>query len=94
MSELAHLLPGVDRRTDVRRRVKYAGSIGRSRGRPDPCLIWDVSEKGARLVMPSVKDVPGKFVLTINRNSGERYHCRVMWRTEYQLGVLFMNNLR
>ena len=35
-----------------------------------------------------------KVVLTINRNSGERYYCRVMWRTECKLGVLFMNNFR
>jgi hypothetical protein len=93
MGELVDL-PGVDRRTDVRRRVEYAGSIQRPRGRPDLCVIWDISEKGARLVMPSVGDVPDKFVLTINRNSGERYYCRVMWRTECKLGVLFMNNLR
>ena len=77
MGELVHL-PGFDRRTDVRRRVEYVGSIRRSRGRPDLCVVWDVSEKGARLVMPSVRDVPDTFLPTINRNNGERYCCRVM----------------
>jgi hypothetical protein len=38
MGELVDL-PGVDRRTDVRRRVEYAGSIQRPRGRPDLCAI-------------------------------------------------------
>jgi hypothetical protein len=89
MGELVDL-PGLDRRTGVRRRVEYAGSIGRSRGRPDLCVIWDISEEGARLVMPSVRDLPDKFVLTIARNKGERYYCRVMWRTECQVGVSFI----
>ena len=40
--EFLHL-PGVDRRTDVRRRVEYAGSIGRSRDRTNLCVIWDLS---------------------------------------------------
>jgi hypothetical protein len=89
MGELVEL-PGVDRRSDARRRVEYVGSIRRSRGRPDLCVVWDVSEKGARLVMPSVRDVPDKFVLTVQGNSAERYYCRVQWRTECQLGVSFM----
>jgi hypothetical protein len=89
MGELVHL-PGVDRRTEVRRRVEYVGSIRRSRGRPDLCVIWDFSENGARLVMPSVRDVSDKFILTMTRNDEERYYCRVLWRTECQLGVSFM----
>jgi hypothetical protein len=93
MGELAHL-PDVDRRTDVRRRVEYAGSIGRPRGRPHLCAVWDFSEKGVRLVMPSVGDVPDNFVLTIKRNNDQRYHCRIMWRIECQLGVLFMSTIR
>ena len=80
----------IDRRTSVRRRVEYAGSIQRPRGRQALCVIWDVSDSGARLVVPSVKDVPDKFVLTIKRNNEERYYCRVMWRTECQVGVSFI----
>jgi hypothetical protein len=70
------------------------GSIGRSRGRPDLCAIWDFSEKGVRLVIPSLSDVPDTFVLPIKRNSEQRYHCRIVWRTERQLGVLFMSTIR
>jgi hypothetical protein len=83
-------LPAGDRRADVRHRVEYAASIQRSRGRQALCVVWDVSVKGARLVVPSAKDVPDKFVLTIKRNRHERYYCRVMWRTECQVGVSFM----
>jgi PilZ domain len=81
-----------DRRNNTRKRVEYAGSIQRTRGRQDLCVIWDVSDKGARLVVPSAKDVPDKFVLMITRKKQERYYCRVMWRTECQVGVAFQEN--
>jgi hypothetical protein len=89
MGELVDL-PPINRRTGVRRRTEYAGSIQRSRGRQDLCVLWDFSDKGARLVVPSAKDVPEKFILMIRRNRQERYYCRVMWRTECQVGVSFM----
>jgi hypothetical protein len=83
-------LTAADRRAGVRRRVEYAGTIQRSRGRQDLCVIWDVSEKGARIVVPSAKDVPDKFVLTVGRDRQQRQYCRVMWRTECQIGVSFL----
>ena len=89
MTTLAEL-SAIDRRTSMRRRVEYAASIQRPRGRQDLCVIWDVSDHGARLVVPSAKDVPNKFVLTIRRDKKERYYCRVMWRTECQVGVAFI----
>jgi hypothetical protein len=88
MGHLADL--PIDRRNSVRRRVEYAGSIQRHRGRQDLCVIWDVSDKGARLVVPSAKDLPEKFILTIRPDGQKRYYCRVMWRTECQVGVSFM----
>ena len=83
-------VPALDRRDSARRRVEYAGSIQRARGRKDLCVIWDVSDKGARLVVPSAKDVPKTFVLTITRKKQERFYCRVIWRTECQVGVSFL----
>jgi hypothetical protein len=81
---------GVERRNSVRRSAEYAGSIQRSRNRQLLCVIWDISDTGARLVAPSAKDVPEKFILVVARNGQERYYCRVMWRSECQIGVSFM----
>jgi hypothetical protein len=81
---------GVERRNSVRRSAEYAGSIQRSRNRQLLCVIWDISDTGARLVAPSAKDVPDKFILVVARNGQERYYCRVMWRSECQIGVSFM----
>ena len=89
MGKLEDVTPA-DRRTGVRRRVEYAGSIQRSRGRQDLCVVWDVSDQGARLVVPSAKQVPDKFILTVRRDGQQRHYCRVMWRTECQIGVSFM----
>jgi hypothetical protein len=79
-----------DRPTGVRRRAEYAGSIQRSRGRQDLCVVWDVSDQGARLVVPSAEKVPDKFILTVRRDGQQRHYCRVMWRTECQIGESFM----
>jgi len=89
MTQLADL-PDLERRSRVRRRAEYAGSIRRSRGRDQLCVIWDVSEKGARLVVPSTRAVPDKSVPVIERNRQERYYCCVMWRSECQIGVSFI----
>ena len=88
MTTLAEL-SAIDRRTSMRRRVEYAASIQRPVA-VNLCVIWDVPDHGARLVVPSAKDVPNKFVLTIRRDMKERYYCRVMWRTECQVGVAFI----
>jgi hypothetical protein len=82
--------PGAERRGSVRRSAEYAGSIQRPRNHQLLCVIWDISDTGARLVAPSAKDVPEKFILTVARNGQERYYCRVIWRSECQIGVAFL----
>jgi PilZ domain len=82
--------PDLERRSSVRRQAEYAGSIRRLRGRHHLCVIWDLSDTGARLVVPSTRGIPDKFVLEIERNRQERFYCCVMWRSECQIGVSFM----
>jgi hypothetical protein len=81
---------GHERRTAPRRRVEYAGTIERPRGRRDLCVVWDLSKAGARIVVPSARDVPERFALVVTKAKSERHECRVMWRTECQVGVSFM----
>jgi hypothetical protein len=55
-----------------------------------PCMIWDLSDNGARLAAPRSKSLPGTFVLIMNRDATARRACRVAWRNDAQLGVQFV----
>jgi hypothetical protein len=48
------------------------------------CIIHDVSLKGARLTVGPKADLPDEFTLVFTRN------CRVVRRTDGQIGVEFL----
>ncbi|MCC6890665.1 MAG: PilZ domain-containing protein [Hyphomicrobiales bacterium] len=50
---------------------------------PLSCIIWDLSEGGARLTVGDVA-LPDEFTLTLRRR------CRVVRRADGQIGVKFI----
>jgi PilZ domain len=56
-----------------------------------PCMIWDLSESGARLAAPRSKSLPNTFLLVFNRDGTARRGCRVAWRNDAQVGVQFVS---
>lgn len=78
-----------ERRAKHRARVLKSGKIIVSAKAPKiDCTIRDLSDAGARLLIPSSTfGVPHEFDLMIGE--GERHSCRVVWRTETALGVEF-----
>lgn len=79
-------------RRAVRKRTKTRAWI-----RPDggfsvrPCLIADLSDAGARLVVDEPQTVGREFVLMMTRDTRRGYRCRVRWRRGREIGAAFTN---
>jgi hypothetical protein len=54
------------------------------------CLLVNVSDSGARLIMSSVEDVPDCFELVLSKKGEVRRQCEVTWRREKSIGVRFI----
>lgn len=55
---------------------------------PIKCNVWDLSEKGVRLVFREPSDVPVEFELTIP-SQGARAKVRLVWTDGYFYGAKF-----
>ena len=59
---------------------------------PFVCVLWDVSEGGARLTVPSKATIPDEFTLMLARDAPSGTSCRVVWRLREQIGIQFVHN--
>jgi len=57
---------------------------------PIPCVIWDLSEGGARLAPARLSALPELFSLNLTRDGKSRRVCRVVWRKKPYVGVRFV----
>jgi PilZ domain len=77
-------------RKKPRRAFHYNAQIFVDRETPLlPCLLSDVSESGARIVLGEDVLLPEHFVLLLTASRGPRRQCRVAWRTGTTMGVQF-----
>ncbi len=53
------------------------------------CIVRDVSDTGARLQFTDAAAVPNRFTLALRSRYRPRRRCRVVWRTDKELGVEF-----
>ena len=54
------------------------------------CKLLDVSEKGARLTISDVHDLPEQFNLYLARAPLDYRRCRVIWQRHQEVGVEFL----
>jgi hypothetical protein len=76
-----------ENRTSPRHRVLNAGNIVFGGGAID-CTVGNLSEAGAALEVASPIGIPEKFTLLMPAD-GQQFQCRVIWRKERQIGVMF-----
>jgi hypothetical protein len=57
--------------------------------KPIPCVLWDQSEKGARIAAGHSGKMPDVFALFKNKEAPPRL-CRVKWRKGSMVGVRFI----
>ena len=56
------------------------------------CMIYDISETGARLTVAGEEQVPDNFTLLLSRNGGTRRICQTTWRSGFNVGIKFLRN--
>ena len=80
-----------DKRKNKRRALGYQARINAIGGDGQiSCIIKDVSETGARVATHSTDQLPDAFVLCLTVDGSRRRHCRVVWRSETEAGVSFV----
>jgi len=80
---------GRERRKAKRRMLRYRAWLVLADGSLSECVLSDISETGARLMVDDSGLVPEKFDLVFSRNCEARRHCKVVWRNPQQIGVQF-----
>jgi hypothetical protein len=80
-------------RKDARHRVIRTAWI-RTKDDPLPSVgvLWDISESGARLAVTRPEAIADELVMSLNREDRDGTVCRVVWRSDEQLGLQFVAN--
>jgi hypothetical protein len=76
-----------ERRSSPRTKTLKGAQIIWRNGIPVQCVVRNLSEAGAKIVVHS--PVPGTFDLVFDCDQSRR-SCRVVWRKEIQMGVKFL----
>ncbi|HEY2134696.1 MAG TPA: PilZ domain-containing protein [Xanthobacteraceae bacterium] len=80
----------VDFRNSERRKTRFPASISYGASpTPIPCVLWDVSEGGARITAAHSNILPDTFTLILNQ-TGKTHFCRVVWRRTPHIGIEFI----
>jgi hypothetical protein len=56
-----------------------------------PCVVQDLSEGGAKLSFDDATPPPNEFILYLRPSSPIGWKCRVIWRTDKNVGVHFVS---
>lgn len=79
---------GIEQRKTARRRLGCRASLAVNERAPRAdCVVVDISQTGARLVVDTAVDLPKEFLLVLSRNVSRR--CTLVWRDERKVGVRF-----
>ena len=54
-----------------------------------PAYMSDISLSGTRLLAHAPDGIPDNFVLNITKDGRVHRRCKVVWRNNQELGVLF-----
>jgi PilZ domain len=80
-----------EKRKDHRQPLKYPAKIDLGDDSPHiQCLLTDVSASGARVIVESPDKIPERFTLLLAAEHGTQRRCKVKWREENQLGLVFI----
>jgi hypothetical protein len=56
-----------------------------------PCVVWDLSDHGARIAPARYDTVPDVFILSFAREGSLRRPCRIVWRKKPYIGIEFFD---
>jgi hypothetical protein len=80
-------------RKKPRKAIKTIGFIYSMDGWPiGECSTLDISETGAKIMLPAVDEIPAEFLLSLSRDGRVRRRCQLKWRDGDKIGVRFTVN--
>jgi hypothetical protein len=80
----------IDGRKKPRKPIKTVGFIYSMEGWPiGECSTLDISESGAKIMLPVTGDLPPEFFLALSRDGRVRRRCQLKWRDGDKIGVRF-----
>jgi hypothetical protein len=78
-----------EHRKSIRKPLRHNVWVASGKAGPAAATMSDVSQLGARLDVADPATVPERFVLLLSCNGKAQRRCRVIWRSETQVGVEF-----
>ncbi|MCX7312743.1 MAG: PilZ domain-containing protein [Hyphomicrobiales bacterium] len=82
-----------EKRKTPRRSMSYPAFLDVGADKPPvKCTLCDASQEGAQLAVANPAELPNEFILALSSNGAARRRCRVVWRTEAQIGVEFLKD--
>jgi hypothetical protein len=82
---------GKENRKSIRRVIRQPAMIlNRDRSEFGLCTILDISATGAKLKAQDPANVPEEFVMLLSTNAQVHRRCKVTWRSETEIGVIFV----
>jgi hypothetical protein len=83
-------MQATEKRKNPRRPVRYPATIEVEGGAaPLPCTLCDASDEGAQIQIKDPASLPDEFTLVLGYDGTARRNCKVMWRSDVQVGVEF-----
>jgi hypothetical protein len=78
-------------RKSVRHFRRRGATVSLSAEKPSvDCVIWDISEGGARLAVAlPLADLPHQFTLKLFKDGSVQRNCQVVWMDKRFVGVKF-----
>jgi hypothetical protein len=83
-------MQSADKRKNLRRSISYPAFIDLGDGSPRVCSLCDASQEGAQLAVADPDALPDEFILALSADGAARRRCRIVWRTQTQIGVVFL----
>ena len=84
-------MQSAEKRKNLRRSVTYPAFIDLADGSPSRvCSLCDASQEGAQLAVADPDALPDEFILALSADGAARRRCRIVWRTQTQVGVEFV----
>jgi hypothetical protein len=81
----------IKQRQTPRQREDRRVWIDAGNGAPvEECTLWDISEAGVRVTVDTPRNVPYEFFLVLSKDGKLRRRCRVVWRSDDQIGACFV----
>ncbi len=78
----------MDKRSSRRRELHFPARV-LVNGAIYDCIVYDISQTGARLTIAGDKQLPPHFQLDMTRNASVVRHCSLVWQDRFAAGVRF-----